>query len=64
MNPDLAPYRDPELVATLEQMRAKGVSASTLEAAERYIDADAEFSKLLRMPLDAMTKLAREVIHV
>lgn len=64
MNADLAPYRDPDLVATVERLRAAGCSPETIAAAERYVDADAEFSRLLRMPLDAMTKLAREVIHV
>ena len=64
MSAVLAPYRDPDLVATVERLRASGCSAATVDAAQRYCDADAEFSRLLRMPLDEMTKLAREVIRV
>lgn len=59
MNAALAPYRDPELVATVERLRAAGVSAETIAAAERYVDADAEFSQLLRMPLHEMAQAVR-----
>jgi hypothetical protein len=40
--------RDPELQATVDRLRAAGCSAETVAAAERYADADAEFSALLR----------------
>jgi hypothetical protein len=40
--------RDPELQASVDRLRAAGCSAETVAAAERYADADAEFSALLR----------------
>lgn len=48
MNAALLPYADPEILAMVERLRDAGAPTG---AAERYAEADAEYSRLLREAL-------------
>lgn len=51
MSPSLLPYADPDLVATVERLVAAGEPERVVEAAKRYVEADAGMTKLLREAL-------------